>query len=201
MKKKIEERLLEELQFKAKRAEIAPDKFSFTKGGTLLTGESYYNEIASTMVDVVDIDEKGFLYLKINPKIPRDILHYLIDKAIDEYPEEVLEHKAKHPDITMREFLDRYYPSIVVPVNGYPIFIPTLPSKPAKKSKTRFNAGKYDIWEIYKLHQEGLNTSQIARHLSGHKGNPSYNENLMSVVKQVERALKKARKEIKPTDE
>lgn len=176
MKKKIKERLLEELQFKAKRAEIAPDKFSFTKGGTLLTGESYNNEIASSMVDVVDYDKKGFLYLKINSEIPRDILHYLIDKAIDENPKETI-------------FLD-----------GHFISIPPI-SKPTKKSKTRFKAGVYDIWEIYELRQKGLNKSQIARQLSGLKGNPSYNKNLMAVVKQVERALKKALKEIKPTDE
>lgn len=77
------------------------------------------------------------------------------------------------------------------------------------KDNTRDKETVQDIWKIYDYHKKDkLNFVQIARKISGRKGNPSYDPKLESYVKQVRTAYKKAvdiieqvRKEIRKKDE
>jgi len=55
----------------------------------------------------------------------------------------------------------------------------------------------YSPWQIYDMrHRDGLNLSQIAQELSGIKGNPSYDDNLMAHYKCVKRSYDKAKEMI-----
>jgi hypothetical protein len=61
------------------------------------------------------------------------------------------------------------------------------------KPETRLKGTIYSPWEVYDLrHKDRLNFVQIARNLSGCKGNPTYNKNLMKAYKNVKRAYEKA---------
>jgi hypothetical protein len=64
--------------------------------------------------------------------------------------------------------------------------------KHVNKPQNRDKDTVLDIWKVYDLSERGFNCSQIARQLSGMKGNPSDNQNLMAVYKQVKRAVNKA---------
>lgn len=66
------------------------------------------------------------------------------------------------------------------------------------KDKSRDKETVWDIWEIYNYHKKNkLNLVQIARKISGQKGNPTHNSKLEAYVKQVRRAYKKAEDIIK----
>jgi hypothetical protein len=68
-----------------------------------------------------------------------------------------------------------------------------LLSKPVLGKTGRYKKHKFDLWEIYDMrHRSKLNFSQIARKLSGLKGNPAYNEKLDNALQRVKRAYKAA---------
>lgn len=61
------------------------------------------------------------------------------------------------------------------------------------KDKTRDKDTVQDIWKIYDYHiKDKMNFVQIARKISGIKGNPTYNPKLDAYRKQVNNAYKKA---------
>lgn len=168
-KKQIEERLLKELQVRNKKAKLAPDKFSCINNGTILGGDSFENEIKSSMVEVHDVDEKGFMYIKVNPKVRRDILLYLVDKSIDEYSDEILSHKAKHPGLKMKDFINRYYRPIIYSTSSGPFLLPnpalgnhTKKGNPHK----RFRSEQLKALEVWEFRRARKTFPQIAKILN-----------------------------------
>lgn len=195
-KKQTEERLLKELQLRDKKAKLAPDRYSCKVGGTLLTGPSYTEEIRETMVELHDVDEDGFLYIKINPKTPQDIRNILVGKAIDEYPAEVLAHKSKHPGLTMKEFIWRYYTPITMTSFGpFRLPHPVMLKGKSKKPKTALRKKELDILKegerIFSEVEKGKSLLQIAKERSGINKNPSYDYTVNREYQKVKRYYKK----------
>ncbi|GAB4389911.1 MAG: hypothetical protein Kow0025_18370 [Thermodesulfovibrionales bacterium] len=60
---------------------------------------------------------------------------------------------------------------------------------------------KANPWDVYRMHEDGLNFTQIARNLSGLKGNASHEEKLKAWVKAIKRAYNQAERMIKQVGE
>lgn len=118
--------------------------------------------------------------------IPHGKVKYKIGKRTDFAPVfregryltiEVDFYKSKNQIINEMESVIKFYRKFI--------------SKPSQRD-TELTRLKCSIWEVYDMHKkDNLNFTEIARRLSGMKGNCS-NENLKAVYKQVKRAYNKA---------
>ena len=74
--------------------------------------------------------------------------------------------------------------------------------KYAKQHNGRERKNKYDPWVVYNMyHEKKLKFTQIARKLSGEKGNPTYNPELEAALKAVKRGYRIAEKGIQNVEE
>lgn len=73
-------------------------------------------------------------------------------------------------------------------INLYKTFMP----KEDKRARVSGPKHRDFIWKIYDLHKKGRTLLQIARDLSGEKGNPSHNSALKAYYDTVKRAFHKA---------
>lgn len=63
---------------------------------------------------------------------------------------------------------------------------------PAQKVEKRDKGNTVSPWKVYDMVKGGKNLNKVAQELSGIKGNPSYDADLMKWYRKVERAYKKA---------
>lgn len=165
-KKQITESLLKRLQLKAKSGiysldssqkflsssdnplsalEIALETLAFYgKDAGLLS--LFDEEIKNTMVGSF-ITKKFYpctLQIHVNPKLPRELIHFLIDRELDNIPNEILDHyictKRRTAGLKLKDFLNHLYPNYT-----------EREIKAAKGARERFRTERLRALEVYRL--------------------------------------------------